>query len=107
MQPRKYLDIPVGTRVRTAARVPIDGHYQLVEHIVSSDCSPSETERQAYLMRGELVPPCKLCSKRAIWELKEAKFETTRDIWQKQNEFVLKDVRGDRPDVPYPGGTKR
>jgi hypothetical protein len=107
MKERKYLDIPVGTRTRTAARVPIDGDYQLVEHVVSSDCSPSDTERQAYLMRGEVMPPCRLCGKRAIWELKEAKFETTRDIWQTQNEYVLKNVRGDRPDVPFPGGNKR
>ncbi len=107
MQQGKYLNIPVGTRVRTAARVPIDGDYQFAEHIVSSDCSPSDAERTIYLMRGELMPPCRRCGKRAIWELKEAKFETTPDIWKTQNEYVLKNVRGDRPDVPYPSGSKQ
>jgi hypothetical protein len=107
MQERKYLDIPVGTRTRTAARVPIDGEYEFVEHVVSSDCSPSDAERTMYFVRGSLMPPCKRCGKRGIWELKEAKFETTSDIWQKQNEYVLKNVRGDRPDVPYPSGSQR
>ncbi len=107
MEQHKYLNIPVGTRFRTAERVPIDGDYQFVEHIVSSDCSPLDAERTIYFMRGDLIPPCKHCGKRGIWELKEAKFETTPDIWQKQNEYVLKYVRGDRPDLPYPGGAKR
>jgi len=107
MQQHKYLDIPVGTRVRTAARVPIDGDYQFVEHIVSSDCSPSDAERTIYLMRGNLIPACKRCGKRGIWELKEAKFESTHGIWNKQNEYVLRVVRGDRPDLSYPSGTKQ
>ena len=107
MQQRRHLDIPVGTRTRTAARVPIDGDYVFVEHIVSSDCRPSDAERLAYFMRGDLIPPCQRCGKRCIWELKEAKFETTPEIWQKQTDYVLKHVRGDRPDVPYPSGSKR
>lgn len=107
MQKRVYLDIPVGTKLRTAARVPIDGDYQFVEHIVTSDCSPTDAERTLYLMRGGLIPPCQRCSKRAVWELKEAKLETTGEVWQKQNEYVLKNVRGDRPDVPYPSGSKK
>jgi hypothetical protein len=107
MQQRKYLDIPVGTRVRTAARVPIDGDYEFVEHIATSDCSPSDAERASYLVRGDLMPRCKRCGKRGIWELKEARFDTEPDIWQTQNEYVLKNVRGDRPDIPYPSGTKR
>ena len=107
MEQHKYLDIPVGTRFRTASRVPADGYYHFVEHIAPSDCAPSDEERSMYFMRGELIPSCKRCGKRAVWELKEHKFETTREIWQTQNDYVLKNVRGDRPDVPYPGGKMR
>ena len=105
MQQQKKLDVPIGTTVRSAARAPIDGDYELVEHIASSDCSPSDAERKLYLMRGELLPPCKRCGKRGIWKLTEYRVEIPPEM--DQTPFVLKEIRGDRPDVPWPSGTKR
>ncbi|MBM3156504.1 MAG: hypothetical protein FJ004_04380 [Chloroflexi bacterium] len=107
MEQRKRIDIPVGTEVRSSSRVPIDGYYEFFEHCVSSDCSPSTDERVTYLMRGELVPRCKRCGKRGKWKLKDARFETTPDVWRKQTDYVLANVRGDRPDLPLPRGAKR
>ncbi len=105
MQQRKMIDIPLGTTVRSSNRAPIDGDYEFVEHIASSDCSPSAEERKLYLFRGELLPPCKRCGKRGIWKLTEYRFEIPPEMDKTQ--FVLKEVRGDRPDVTYPSGTKR
>jgi len=105
MEQRKMIDVPVGTAVRSSNRAPIDGDYELVEHIAPSDCSPSGDERVAYFGRGELLPPCKRCGKRGVWKLKETKFMITPE--QDQTEYVLKEVRGDRPDVSYPSGMKR
>ena len=102
---QKNLDIPVGTTVRSSSRVPIDGDYEFVEHIAPSDCSPSAEERKLYLLRGELVPMCKRCGKRGIWKLTESKFDIPPE--RDQTPFVLKEVRGDRPDLPYPSGAKR
>ena len=105
MQQRKMIDIPLGTTVRTAARAPIDGDYEFVEHIAPSDCSPSAAERKLYFFRGELLPPCKRCGKRGIWKLAEYRFDILPE--RDNTQFVLKEVRGDRPDVPYPSGTKQ
>jgi hypothetical protein len=107
MEKRKSLDIAVGTEVRTSSRVPVDGYYEFVEHLAATDCSPSTDERLTYLMRGELVPRCKCCGKRGIWKLKDAKFETTPHIWHTQTDYVLRNVRGDCPDLPWPRGAKR
>ena len=105
MEQHRKLDIPIGTTLRSAARAPIDGNYELVEHIASSDCSPSAEERKLYLLRGELVPPCRRCGKRGIWKLTESWFEIPPE--RNQTPFVLKEIRGDRPDLPYPSGTRQ
>ena len=105
MQQRKMLDIPIGTTARSGERAPIDGDYELVEHIVSSNCKPTAKERKVYLLRGQLLPKCKPCGKRSIWKLVESKLEVPLD--KDNTPFVLKVVRGDRPDVPYPAGAKR
>jgi len=105
MQQRKMLDIPVGTTVRSSNRAPIDGDYEFVEHIASSTCKPSGAESSIYLLRGELLPPCKSCGKRGIWKLTGSKFEISPE--KDQTPYVLKEIRGDRPDVPYPSGTKK
>lgn len=105
MEQRKMIDIPVGTTVRSNVRAPIDGQYEFVEHVTPSDCSPSGDDRVVYRGRGELLPTCKLCGKRGIWKLEESRFEIPPE--QNKTEYVLKEVRGDRPDVAYPSGTKR
>ncbi len=105
MQQRKMIDIPIGTEVRTANRAPVDGDYELVRHVNSSECRPSARESKVYKFRGELMPVCPHCGKRAIWKLVEYKFEVSSAI--DKTPYVLKVVRGDRPDVPYPSGTKR
>lgn len=105
MEQRRMIDVPIGQTVRSAARAPIDGDYEFVEHLVSTDCKPSGAEATAYLMRGELMPRCKLCGKRGIWKLTESKFEISPE--RDNTPYVLEVVRGDRPDVPYPGGAKR
>jgi hypothetical protein len=105
MQQRKMIDIPLGTEVRTAIRAPIDGDYEFVQHIATSKCKPSAKESRVYKFRGELLPPCPKCAKRAVWKLVEYKFEIPPE--RNKTEYVLKVVRGDRPNVPYPSGTKR
>ena len=105
MQQQKKLDVPIGTTVRSAARAPIDGDYELVEHIASSDCSPSDAERKLYLMRGELLPPCKRCGKRGIWKLTEYGVEIPPE--RNSTPYVLREIRGDRPDLPWPSGEKK
>jgi hypothetical protein len=105
MQQRKMIDIPLGTEVRTAIRAPIDGDYEFVKHAVDSNCKPSAKESRVYKFRGELLPRCPKCDKRAVWKLVEYKFEVPPE--RNKTEYVLKVVRGDRPDVPYPSGTKR
>jgi len=107
MEQRKGIDIPVGTEVRSSGRVPIDGYYEFTEHAIPTDCSPSNAERITYFMRGGVVPGCKRCGKRSTWRLKEAKFETTPDIWRTQTDYVLGNIRGDCPDLPWPRGAKR
>jgi NAD-dependent SIR2 family protein deacetylase len=105
MQQRKMIDIPLGTEVRTALRAPIDGDYQFVQHITASKCKPSAKESRVYKFRGELLPPCPKCGKRAVWKLVEYKFEIPPD--RNKTAYILKVVRGDRPDVAYPSGTKK
>jgi len=104
-QQRKMIDIPLGTEVRTAIRAPIDGDYEFVKHIVDSSCKPAAKEKRVYKFRGELLPRCPKCGKRAIWKLVEYKFEVSAEI--DHTAYVLKEVRGDRPNVPYPAGAKR
>ncbi len=105
MEQRKMIDIPVGTTVRSNVRAPIDGDYAFVEHVAASDCRPSAGESSVYRGRGELLPTCKLCGKRGIWKLTESRFDIPAE--QNHTEFVLREVRGDRPDVSYPAGTKQ
>ena len=105
MQQRKMIDIPLGTEVRTALRAPIDGDYEFVKHLVDSKCKPLAKESKVYRFRGELLPRCPKCSQRAVWKLVEYKFEVPPD--RNRTPYVLKVVRGDRPDVAYPSGTKR
>jgi hypothetical protein len=105
MQQRKMIDVPIGTEVRTAIRAPIDGDYEFVQHVASSTCKPTAKDRKLYRFRGQLLPPCPRCHKRAVWKLAEYKFEIAPDI--DHTAFVLREVRGDRPDVAYPSGTKR
>ena len=102
---QKKLDVPIGTTVRSAARAPIEGDYELIEHIASSDCSPSAKERKLYLLRGEVLPPCKRCGKRGIWKLTESRFEISPE--RDNTAFAVNVVRGDRPDVPWPSGAKK
>ena len=103
MEQRKMIDIPVGTTVRSSVRAPIDGDYEFVEHIARSSCKPSGKKAKIYRGRGELLPLCRACGKRGVWKLTESKFEITKD----NTPFVMKNVRGDRPDVTYPSGTKK
>ena len=105
MQQQKKLDVPIGTTVRTSSRAPIDGEYEFVEHIAPSDCSPSAEERSLYLFRGELLPSCKRCAKRGIWKLTEYRFDIPPE--RDNTPFVLREVRGDLPDVPWPSGSKQ
>jgi hypothetical protein len=103
--PRDLLDIPIGTTVKSSDRAPVDGDWEFVEHIGSSNCRPSAKERKVYLFRGQLLPVCKRCGERGIWKLISHRFEIPPD--KDNTPFVLKAVRGDRPDVPYPAGSKR
>jgi hypothetical protein len=105
MQQRKMIDIPLGTEVRTAIRAPIDGDYQFVQHVAASKCKLSAKESRVYKFRGELLPPCPKCGKRSVWKLVEYKFEIPPE--RNKTEYILKVVRGDRPNVPYPSGTKK
>lgn len=105
MTEARRLLVDIGTTCRTSARAPIDGDYGFVEHVKPSDCTPSPAERQIYLYRGDLLPFCKRCGKRAMWKLTDTRFEITPEM--DKSEWVLKTVRGDRPDVPYPAGSKR
>ena len=105
MQQRHMIDIPIGKTVRTADRAPIDGDYEFVEHLVATDCKPAGAEATVYLFRGELMPRCKRCGKRGIWRLADTRFEISPE--RDRTAFVLKEVRGDRPDVPYPSGKKK
>lgn len=102
MEQRK-VDVPVGIKVRSSARAAIDGTYEFVEHVAPSDCKPSGGDAKVYRMRGELLPPCQACGKRGIWKLAESKLEITKD----NTPYVLKEIRGDRPDLAYPSGSKR
>ena len=105
MEQRKMIDIPVGTTVRSNVRAPIDGDYEFVEHINPADCKPSGKENVVYRGRGQLLPLCPGCGKRSIWKLKESKFDIPPE--KNNTEYVLREVRGDRPDLPYPSGTKK
>ena len=103
MQQRQMIDVPVGTTIRSNVRAPIDGDYEFVEHIAPSDCRPGGEDAKVYRGRGELLPKCKVCDKRGIWKLIEAKFEIVKN----NSPWVLKEVRGDRPDITYPSGAKK
>ena len=105
MEERHMIDIPIGKMIRSSDRAPIDGDYEFVEHLGTSDCKPSGDESTVYLLRGELLPRCKRCGKRGIWKLKATRFEISPD--RNVTSYVLKEVRGDRPDLPYPSGTKK
>ncbi len=105
MEQRHMVDIPIGTTVRSANRAPIDGDYEFVEHVASSDCRPTGADTKIHLGRGQMMPRCPKCGKRGIWKLTEISF----DIPPEQNvtDWVVKTVRGDRPDQPYPAGSKK
>jgi hypothetical protein len=105
MAQRKMIDIPIGTTARSHVRAPIDGDYQFVEHVQASDCKPSGAEAAIYIGRGQLMPACKRCGKRGIWKLTESRFDIPPE--QNMTPYALKELRGDRPDVPYPAGSKR
>jgi hypothetical protein len=105
MEQRHMINVPIGTTVRTSVRAPIDGEYEFVEHVASSACSPSGADVTAYMFRGQLLPRCGSCGKRSVWKLKEVKFDIGPEM--DMSEYVLKNVRGDRPDVPYPSGAKK
>jgi hypothetical protein len=105
MEQRKMIDIPLGTTVRSSLRAPIDGVYEFGEHLVASDCKPAGEQASLYKFRGELLPPCPKCGKRGVWKLAEYKFEIPPN--RDRTEWVLKTVRGDRPDVDYPSGAKK
>ena len=105
MEQRKMIDIPVGTTVRSNVRAPIDGDYEFVEHVAPSKCKPTKAERSVYRGRGELLPTCKRCGKRGVWKLTGSRFDIPPE--RNNTEFVVREVRGDRPDIAYPSGTKR
>lgn len=104
MEQRK-LDVPIGTTVRSAARAPIDGTYEFVEHVVPTDCTPPEAERIVYVLRGEVMPRSPVCGKRCIWKLTEIMFEIRPE--KESTGYAVNVVRGDRPDVPWPSGAKK
>ena len=106
MKQRKMIDIPTGTRVKTSFRAPIDGDYQLVKHNrLADDCKAASGQLVVYRGRGELLPPCPVCGLRGVWELTESRFDIGAE--QDKTPFVLEQVRGDRPDVAYPSGTRQ
>ena len=105
MEQRKMIEIPIGTTVRSNVRAPIDGDYEFVEHIHASGCSPSGEGLKVYKGRGQLLPTCPSCGKRAVWKLTGSRFDIPPD--EDHTEYVLREVRGDRPDVSYPSGTKQ
>lgn len=106
MEQRKMIDIPIGTKVKTSFRAPIDGDYELVEHNhPTDDCKATSGQFIVYRGRGELLPSCPVCGLRGIWELMESRFDISPE--RDNTPFVLKQVRGDRPNVTYPSGTKR
>ena len=105
MEQRKMIDIPLGTEIRTAIRAPIDGDYEFVKHVADSKCKPAAKDSRVYKFRGELIPRCPKCNQRAVWKLVDYKFEIPPD--RNKTAYILKVVRGDRPDVLYPSGTKR
>lgn len=105
MEQRKMIDVPIGTTVKSSLRAPIDGVYEFVEHLATTDCKPAGDQASLYKFRGELLPPCQKCGKRGVWKLTEYKFDIPQD--RDNTEWVVKTVRGDRADVSYPSGTKR
>lgn len=105
MAEKHMYDIPLGTLVRSAYRAPMDGTYEFSEHHIKSKCKPSGAKAKVYRMRGELLPSCQLCGKRGNWKLVEYKFDIPPE--KNRTEYVLRVVRGDRPDVAYPSGTKK
>lgn len=105
MEEKHMINVPIGTTVRSSFRAPIDGEYEFVEHVASSACSPSGADSIAYKFRGQLLPVCGSCGKRSVWKLKEVKFEISPEL--DRTEYIVKNVRGDRPDVPYPAGAKK
>ena len=105
MEQRKMIDIPIGTKVKTSFRAPIDGDYQLVEHNHPTDCRATSGQFIAYRGRGELLPPCPVCGIRGTWELIESRIDISPE--RDNTPFVIEQIRGDRPDVAYPSGTKR
>jgi hypothetical protein len=105
MEKQKMLDVQVGTTVRSAARAPIDGTYEFVEHVESTDCTPPEGQRTVYLLRGEIMPRSPACNKRCLWNLVDISYEIRPD--KDSTEYAIKVVRGDNPDIPYPAGEKK
>jgi hypothetical protein len=105
MEQRHMVDIPIGTTVRSFSRAPIDGDYEFVEHVAASTCKPTGAGTRVHLGRGQMMPRCSACGKRGIWKLTQIGFDIPPE--QDKSAYVLKVVRGDRPDVPYPSGTKK
>ena len=105
MAEKHMYDVPLETVVKSSYRAPIDGIYEFIEHHTASDCKPSGDKAKIYLGRGELLPTCLACSKRGSWKLVDYKFDIPND--KNNTPFVLREVRGDRSDVPYPSGTKK
>jgi len=105
MAEKHMYDVPLGTVAKSSYRAPIDGNYEFVEHHTSSNCKPTRDKAKVYRMRGELMPACLACGKRGSWKLVEYKFDIPPE--KNATEYVVSVVRGDRPDVAYPSGTKK
>ncbi len=103
--PERMLDVQTGTTVRSAGRAPVDGTYEFVEHVESTDCTPPEDQRTVYLMRGEVLPKSPVCNKRCLWKLVDIVYEIRPE--KDSTEYAIKVVRGDNPDIPYPAGEKK
>ena len=105
MEQRHMVDVPIGTTVRSFNRAPIDGDYEFVEHVTASNCKPTGASARIYVGRGQMLPRCSVCGKRAVWKLAETRFDIPPE--ENMTPYVVKVVRGDRPDVPYPSGAKK
>ena len=105
MKQRKMIDIPVGTKIKTSFRAPIDGDYKLVEHSRTTTCQATGGKFIVYRGRGELLPSCPVCGTRGVWELIESRFDIGPE--RDNTPYVLEQVRGDRPNIAYPSGSKR
>jgi hypothetical protein len=102
---QRTLDIQVGITVRSAARAPIDGTFQFVEHVEPTDCTPPADQSTVYVLRGEVMPKSPVCNKRCLWKLVDISYEIRPE--KDSTEYAINVVRGDNPDVPYPAGQKR